>query len=136
MNRSAKTVLPTLAVLLGPAAALVPFYLMMQNAANLKPLFIGLHVLTFLWVALFFRRKICRASVLPASFLASLLMPYLYDTVSGGWLRYLGTAVVFVFYALPWTAITLIVAVVLLLRDRQKRKGSIQYNVHRNETEG
>lgn len=112
----------TLAVLLLPALAVGAAYAAMEaSALGLPAGGVLLHGLTLAWVLLFYRRRYGRVSVLPLSFLASLAGPYLYETWSPGWFQYLGTWVFALFYALPWAAITLVVGVVILVREKKKK---------------
>lgn len=107
-------------VLLGPAVVVWLFYLYVYHyAENVMGLFVLLHVLTLAWTVLYFRRGMGRVSLLPVSFFVTVAGPYLVDARHPGFFQYIGSLLMCFFYALPWAAVSLIVAVVVLLRRRR-----------------
>lgn len=125
-----KRILATLAALLGPAVVIGLAYWTLDDLG--WPVVALLYGGTLAWVIAFFHLRPCRISVLPLSFLATAIGPYLYDSAHPGWFQYLGVTVVAFFYSLPWAAATLIVCVVILVRQR-RRKGAVEDGLPQDE---
>ena len=79
------------------------------------------YIITITGIVFYIKYKPFSAWWLPLGFAISPLPMYIEEYGSTGWFKYLGTYFVIYFYALPFIAISIIAAVVLLII--KKRKG-------------
>lgn len=120
--QAVKSTLRMLGALLAPAVMVCATCLCVSFSSNMTPAFAVLHVLTLAWVVVYVRFRPGRIAALPLSFLVSLLWPYVYNFQHPGWFQYIGTLLVAVVYALPWTLIALVIAVAVLTREKQQER--------------
>lgn len=62
------------------------------------------------------RKGLCLGGYL---FLSAPILPFLYEYSHPGILQYLGTAVSAFFYAIPWTIVSLIIALAILFKRKR-----------------
>lgn len=117
-----RPVVRSLLVLLLPAVVVGLVYATLIDLGIELQLLILLYLLSVVWTVLYYRKNLSRPAFLPLSFLATLIGPYIVDTLKPGMFQYIGTAAVIIFYAAPCTLITLVTSIVLLIRERKRQK--------------
>jgi len=80
------------------------------------------YLITLIVVILYFCFKPCGFKWLLIGLIISPLSFLIYEFFEGGWFQYLATALIFIFYAVPFTLLSLIIFIVTFIKNKQKAK--------------
>lgn len=58
--------------------------------------------------------------ILCVGFVLTPVLPFIHDFIHPGWFQYLATALALVYYTIPFVVVSLIIALIITLKDRHK----------------
>ena len=108
------------------------FTVYLMDAVDSGGVSVFLYLLTIIYILVFFDKKFENPAILPISMILTLIPVFIYDYLNPDWLQYLLTMLVALFYALPFTVITVIAAIII--NRKRKHEAHLARSAKQNRT--